>query len=202
MTRNQTEGDEEKRGPRVFVEQSGGHPTESRQLAASNSEATVRAAPQPAAHATGDQLNQPADSSPEPAGSFRELGLSAETLAACERAGYTIPTPVQAGLIPRALAGVDVLGQARTGTGKTAAFVLPILERMTQPHRGGGPRALVLVPTRELAVQVRDEFEKSRTAHGYIASRSTVASRSRAKLTNSLSTRLLWLERPAVFWIT
>ena len=121
-------------------------------------------APQPAAHATGDQLNQPADSSPEPAGSFQELGLSAETLAACERAGYTIPTPVQAGLIPRALAGVDVLGQARTGTGKTAAFVLPILERMTQPHRGGGPRALVLVPTRELAVQVRDEFEK--LAHG------------------------------------
>jgi len=164
MTRNQTEGDEEKRGPRVFVEQSGGHPTESGQLAASNSEATVRAAPQPAAHATGDQLNQPTDSFPEPAGSFRELGLSAETLAACERAGYTIPTPVQAGLIPRALAGVDVLGQARTGTGKTAAFVLPILERMTQPHRGGGPRALVLVPTRELAVQVRDEFEK--LAHG------------------------------------
>jgi ATP-dependent RNA helicase DeaD len=71
---------------------------------------------------------------------------------------------VQAGLIPRALAGVDVLGQARTGTGKTAAFVLPILERMAQPGRGGGPRALVLVPTRELAVQVKDEFEK--LAHG------------------------------------
>jgi len=75
------------------------------------------------------------------------------------QAGYTHPTPVQAGLIPRALAGVDVLGQARTGTGKTASFVLPILERMHQPGRGG-PRALVLVPTRELAVQVRDEFEK------------------------------------------
>ncbi|NBW86977.1 MAG: DEAD/DEAH box helicase, partial [Planctomycetia bacterium] len=78
--------------------------------------------------------------------------------------GYSTPTPVQAGLIPRALTGVDVLGQARTGTGKTASFVLPILERMAQPGRGGGPRALVLVPTRELAVQVKDEFEK--LAHG------------------------------------
>jgi ATP-dependent RNA helicase DeaD len=100
----------------------------------------------------------------QPGGSFRPLGLAAATLAAVDRAGYTVPTPVQAGLIPRALAGVDVLGQARTGTGKTAAFVLPILERMAQPGRGGGPRALVLVPTRELAVQVKDEFEK--LAHG------------------------------------
>ena len=98
------------------------------------------------------------------AGSFRDLGLSAETLAAVDRAGYTMPTPVQAGLIPRALAGVDVLGQARTGTGKTASFVLPILEQMTKPGRGTGTRAMVLVPTRELAVQVRDEFEK--LAHG------------------------------------
>ena len=100
----------------------------------------------------------------QPGGSFSTLGLAAATLAAIDRAGYTVPTPVQAGLIPRALAGVDVLGQARTGTGKTAAFVLPILERMAQPGRGGGPRALVLVPTRELAVQVKDEFEK--LAHG------------------------------------
>jgi len=91
---------------------------------------------------------------------FRALGLSAISLAAVDLAGYTMPTPVQAGLIPRALAGVDVLGQARTGTGKTAAFVLPILERMAEPGRGGGPRALVLVPTRELAVQVKDEFDK------------------------------------------
>ncbi len=98
------------------------------------------------------------------AGSFSEMGLSPATMAAVERAGYTTPTPVQAGLIPRALTGIDVLGQARTGTGKTASFVLPILERMLQPGRSGGPRALVLVPTRELAVQVRDEFEK--LAHG------------------------------------
>jgi ATP-dependent RNA helicase DeaD len=97
-------------------------------------------------------------------GGFHTMGLSPATLAAVERAGYTTPTPVQAGLIPRALTGADVLGQARTGTGKTASFVLPILERVSQPGRGGGPRALVLVPTRELAVQVRDEFEK--LAHG------------------------------------
>jgi len=97
-------------------------------------------------------------------GGFHAMGLSPATLAAVERAGYSTPTPVQAGLIPRALAGVDVLGQARTGTGKTASFVLPILERVSRPGRGGGPRAMVLVPTRELAVQVRDEFEK--LAHG------------------------------------
>ena len=74
------------------------------------------------------------------------------------------PTPVQAGLIPRALAGVDVMGQARTGTGKTAAFVIPILERLERSKKGAPPQALVLVPTRELAVQVRDECVK--LAHG------------------------------------
>jgi ATP-dependent RNA helicase DeaD len=98
------------------------------------------------------------------AGDFRSLGLSEATLAAVAKAGYETPTPVQAGLIPRALAGVDVLGQARTGTGKTASFVLPILEAVSKPGRGTGPRALALVPTRELAVQVKDEFEK--LAHG------------------------------------
>ncbi|HBU36260.1 MAG TPA: ATP-dependent helicase [Planctomycetaceae bacterium] len=94
-------------------------------------------------------------------GGFSALGLSTTTLQAVGRAGYTQPTPVQAGVIPRAIAGVDVLGQAQTGTGKTASFVLPILELLTRsPGRGHGVRALVLVPTRELAVQVRDEFEK------------------------------------------
>ncbi|HWB09946.1 MAG TPA: DEAD/DEAH box helicase [Pirellulales bacterium] len=83
-------------------------------------------------------------------------------LAALDRAGYVEPTPVQAGLIPRALAGADLLGQARTGTGKTAAFAIPILEKIER--RGHAPQALVLVPTRELAVQVRDEFLK--LAHG------------------------------------
>jgi ATP-dependent RNA helicase DeaD len=95
---------------------------------------------------------------------FGDLGLSEIMLAALGRAAYAEPTPVQAGIIPRALAGVDVLGQARTGTGKTAAFAIPILERLKHSRKGAPPQALVLVPTRELAVQVRDEFEK--LAHG------------------------------------
>jgi ATP-dependent RNA helicase DeaD len=95
---------------------------------------------------------------------FEELGLSDAMLAAIAAAEYLRPTPIQAGLIPRALAGVDVLGQARTGTGKTAAFVIPILERIEPHKRGTGPQALVLVPTRELAVQVREEVVK--LAHG------------------------------------
>lgn len=85
-------------------------------------------------------------------------------LASLERAAYLDPTPVQAGIIPRALEGGDVLGQARTGTGKTAAFAIPIIERIKHGGKSSPPRALVLVPTRELAVQVRDEFEK--LAHG------------------------------------
>ncbi len=85
-------------------------------------------------------------------------------LAALARVAYVEPTPVQAGIIPSALAGTDVLGQARTGTGKTAAFAIPILERVKPARKGAAPQALVLVPTRELAVQVRDEFEK--LAHG------------------------------------
>ncbi|MEN1679114.1 MAG: DEAD/DEAH box helicase [Planctomycetota bacterium] len=83
--------------------------------------------------------------------------------AALERVGYEKPSPVQAGVVPVALTGRDVLGQARTGTGKTASFAIPILERLDEDERGA-PQALVLVPTRELAVQVRDEFEK--LAHG------------------------------------
>ncbi|MEX2111813.1 MAG: DEAD/DEAH box helicase [Pirellulales bacterium] len=85
-------------------------------------------------------------------------------LSALDAAGYLEPTPVQAGLIPRAIAGVDVLGQARTGTGKTAAFVIPILERLKPSRKGQGPQALILVPTRELAVQVREEVAK--LSHG------------------------------------
>jgi ATP-dependent RNA helicase DeaD len=85
-------------------------------------------------------------------------------LAALKKAAYDEPTPVQAGIIPRALDGGDVLGQARTGTGKTAAFAIPILEQLKHGRKGSPPQALVLVPTRELAVQVRDEFEK--LAHG------------------------------------
>jgi ATP-dependent RNA helicase DeaD len=95
---------------------------------------------------------------------FTTLGLSDVTLAALEQAQYFIPTPIQASLIPLALTGGDVLGQARTGTGKTAAFVIPVLERLRPRKESSDPQALILVPTRELAVQVRDEFAK--LSHG------------------------------------
>jgi ATP-dependent RNA helicase DeaD len=92
---------------------------------------------------------------------FDELGLSPVMLASLEKATYEYPTPVQAGLIPRALAGVDVVGQARTGTGKTASFAIPILEKMVLNNRDiHHVQALVMVPTRELAVQVHDEIVK------------------------------------------
>lgn len=81
-------------------------------------------------------------------------------LTALDKATYEQPTPIQAGLIPRALEGVDVVGQARTGTGKTAAFAIPILERLRPRREIAGVQAMVLTPTRELAVQVRDEFAK------------------------------------------
>jgi ATP-dependent RNA helicase DeaD len=92
------------------------------------------------------------------------LGISEVTLAAISKADYLYATPVQAGLIPRALAGVDVVGQARTGTGKTAAFVIPILDRLSPRKKSNAPQALILVPTRELAVQVRGEVVK--LSHG------------------------------------
>jgi len=104
------------------------------------------------------------DSPAEQSAGFASLPLSEATLAAIAKAEYLEPTPIQAGLIPRAIAGVDVLGQARTGTGKTAAFVIPILEKVHPGKKGQGPQALILVPTRELAVQVREEFVK--LSHG------------------------------------
>ncbi len=92
---------------------------------------------------------------------FEDLSLSPVMLEALAKAEYLKPTPVQAGLIPRALLGIDVLAQARTGTGKTAAFVIPILERFgLQQHKRNTTQALVMVPTRELAVQVREEAVK------------------------------------------
>jgi ATP-dependent RNA helicase RhlE len=89
--------------------------------------------------------------------SFAELGLSQKALHALERAGFEHPTPIQSQAIPPALAGKDVIGTAATGTGKTAAFVLPILERLTGKT---GTRALILAPTRELALQTGEELER------------------------------------------
>lgn len=95
---------------------------------------------------------------------FHQLGLSPVMLRSLAAADYIEPTPIQQGLIPRALAGVDVMGQAQTGTGKTAAFAVPILDKIEPAGKGAFPQAVVLVPTRELAVQVRDEIAK--LAHG------------------------------------
>ena len=97
---------------------------------------------------------------------FNELGLSAKVLAAVESAGYTTPTPIQADAIPHALAGRDVLGIAQTGTGKTAAFTLPMLSRLEQGRaRARMPRTLILEPTRELAAQVEESFIKYGVNH-------------------------------------
>jgi ATP-dependent RNA helicase RhlE len=93
--------------------------------------------------------------------SFADLKLSREALGALKRAGFEHPTPIQAQAIPPALEGRDVIGTAATGTGKTAAFLLPILERLAGKI---GTRALVLAPTRELALQIGEELE--RFGHG------------------------------------
>jgi ATP-dependent RNA helicase DeaD len=93
-------------------------------------------------------------------GSFADLGLRPELLRALSSLGYEEPTPIQREAIPPLLEGRDLLGQAATGTGKTAAFALPVLHRMTRDGRGPEPMALVLVPTRELAVQVSEAIHR------------------------------------------
>ena len=92
---------------------------------------------------------------------FADLGLSAPLLSAIADTGYTTPTPIQWKAIPEVIAGRDVLGIAQTGTGKTAAFVLPMIERLSQGRpRARMPRTLILEPTRELADQVAENFRK------------------------------------------
>src|SRR4051812_7383149 len=109
--------------------------------------------------------------------SFEELGLRPELLRAVAESGYTTPTPIQAQAIPVILAGRDVMGGAQTGTGKTAGFALPILQKLapqanTSPSPARHPvRALILTPTRELAVQVEESFK---TYGKYTKLRSTV----------------------------
>ena len=102
----------------------------------------------------------PVGTAPEPPAlpTFAELGLAEPVLRAVVDAGYTHPTPIQAQAIPLARKGRDLIGLAQTGTGKTAAFTLPIVDRLL-----GGPRrtrALILTPTRELCVQVEESFQK------------------------------------------
>src|SRR5579864_4860084 len=98
--------------------------------------------------------------------SFSHLGLSEKVLAAVAATGYKTPTPIQDQAIPHVLARRDVLGIAQTGTGKTAAFVLPMLTMLEQGRaRARMPRTLILEPTRELAAQVEESFIKYGANH-------------------------------------
>jgi len=94
---------------------------------------------------------------------FTDLGLAAPLLQALATIGHTVPTPIQAGAIPHLLTGRDLIGIAQTGTGKTAAFGLPMLQRLTATNvqwRPCRPRALILAPTRELATQIADSLKQ------------------------------------------
>src|ERR1700693_3925054 len=93
---------------------------------------------------------------------FSELPISPYVQGRLSYAGFSLPTPVQAAAIPQALAGKDVLATAQTGTGKTLAFLIPIMEQLLQKNTSG--TALVLVPTRELAMQVVDQYNALRGA--------------------------------------
>src|SRR5213592_364409 len=101
-----------------------------------------------------------AASADDGANAFESLGLAAALLATLTSLGYEEPTPIQREAIPPLLHGRDLLGQAATGTGKTAAFALPVLQRMPRDRHEADPVALVLVPTRELAVQVSEAIHR------------------------------------------
>src|ERR1039457_7684989 len=92
---------------------------------------------------------------------FTEMRLSADLQRKVAVANFTIPTAIQAEATPHALAGRDVLATAQTGTGKTLAFLVPMIERLLQTS-SRNPEALILVPTRELAMQVHEQYEKLR----------------------------------------
>jgi superfamily II DNA/RNA helicase len=107
-------------------------------------------------------INTAAPATTEAVASFATLGLDPAILKAVQDAGYTVPSPIQAQAIPEVLAGHDLMASAQTGTGKTAAFILPALQRLSVQSevRSKGPRVLVLTPTRELAQQVSDAANK------------------------------------------
>lgn len=86
-------------------------------------------------------------------GGFESLGLSSNVYRGVKRKGYKVPTPIQRKTMPLILSGVDVVAMARTGSGKTAAFLVPMLERLKQHAPQGGVRALILSPTRDLSLQ-------------------------------------------------
>lgn len=99
-------------------------------------------------------------SSDSPAVTFRDMGLPETMLKTLVELGYETPSPIQSAMIPHIMQGRDVLGQAQTGTGKTAAFALPLLSGLDMNVKAGKPQVLVLAPTRELAIQVAEAFQK------------------------------------------
>src|ERR1044072_3489446 len=102
---------------------------------------------------------------------FSALGLAPAEGSACESLGYNTPTPIQLQAIPIILSGHDVIGCAETGTGKTAAFLLPIIQRISDKARPG-VRVLVLAPTRELALQIHENYtalNRVKTNRGVLA---------------------------------
>ena len=110
-------------------------------------------------------MDRAADAATEPTQgfmtTFSDLSLDPRVLQAVTESGYVTPTPIQVQAIPHALEGRDVLGIAQTGTGKTGAFVLPMICHLSKGRaRARMPRSLVLAPTRELAAQVAEQFEK------------------------------------------
>ena len=105
---------------------------------------------------------------------FKNLGINSEILRAIDEQGYTTPTPIQEQSIPKILEGNDILGLAQTGTGKTAAFALPTLQRLSEAKTNKTKkhiRALVLTPTRELGIQI---FESFKTYGKYVPLKTTV----------------------------
>jgi ATP-dependent RNA helicase DeaD len=115
-------------------------------------------------------MSETASSPDAPVVTFESFGLRSEVLTALKALGYEEPTPIQRETIPALISGRDVLGQAATGTGKTAAFALPILEKITrEDRRPFEAQALVLVPTRELAMQVAEALQKYGAGMGIIA---------------------------------
>lgn len=91
---------------------------------------------------------------------FKELDLIEPILRALQQTGYTTPTPIQEQAIPVLLKGKDLLGCAQTGTGKTAAFAIPLIQRLYQSDHKKGIKALILTPTRELAIQIGENFDQ------------------------------------------
>jgi ATP-dependent RNA helicase DeaD len=102
-------------------------------------------------------MTTPPEETEGPAIGFKDLALSAQVMKAVEAAGYDAPSPIQAAVIPLMLQGCDVVGMAQTGTGKTAAFALPLLTKIDA--RKKKPQVLILVPTRELAIQVSESIQ-------------------------------------------